>query len=223
VRRDNERGNIEAMLAHGGDPLIETGIDGRSAIALAARRGRGDLLDLFEQRGIPLDLRGVDRLVAACAKGDESAVRAIAADDGILVSEVVASGGTLLAEFAGTGSLAGVRCLLELGVDINALYEEGDGYFGVAPKSTALHVAAWRAQHEVLALLLERGAPPDALDGRGRTPLALAVRACTDSYWTWRRSPRSVEALLRAGASPTTAAFPSGYKEVDELLQARGA
>ena len=223
VRRDNERGNIEAMLAHGGNPLIETGIYGRSAVAMAARRGRGDLLDLFERRGVPLDLRGVDRLIAACANGDEAAARAVAADDGTLVNEVVASGGTLLAQFAGTGNVAGIGCLLQLGVDINAPYEQGDSYFGIAPKSSALHVAAWRAQHDVVQLLLERGALPDALDGRNRTPLALAVRACVDSYWTWRRSPRSVEALLRAGASPKTAAFPSGYKEVDELLGARGA
>jgi ankyrin repeat protein len=223
VRRDNDRRHIEAMLEHGGDPLIETGLDGRSAIAIAARRGRADLLDLFEERGIPLDLRGVDRLVAACARGDEPAARAIVADDGTLVKDVMSAGGSLLAEFAGTGNAAGVRCLLDLGVDVNALYDEGDGYFGVAPKSTALHVAAWRAQHEVVELLLDRGARLEALDGRSRTPLALAVRACVDSYWMSRRSPRSVAALLRAGASARTTAFPSGYGEVDELLKTSGA
>ena len=29
----------------------------------------------------------------------------------------------------------------------------------------------------------------DVKDANGRTPLALAVRACVDSYWTGRRSP----------------------------------
>jgi len=67
-------------------------------------------------------------------------------------------------------------------------------------------------------LLIERGAPIDVPDGKGRTPLALAVRACVDSYWAARRSPESVEALLRAGASVNSVAFPSGYAEVDELL-----
>ena len=59
----------------------------------------------------------------------------------------------------------------------------------------------------------------NAADGRGRTPLALAVRACVDSYWTSRRSPESVEALLRARASVNAVRFPSGYAEVDELLR----
>jgi hypothetical protein len=68
-------------------------------------------------------------------------------------------------------------------------------------------------------LLIERGSPVDVADGKGRTPLALAVRACVDSYWTERRSPESVDALLRAGASVSRVRFPSGYAEVDELLR----
>jgi hypothetical protein len=47
----------------------------------------------------------------------------------------------------------------------------------------------------------------------------LAVKACVDSYWTNRRSPESVEALLRAGASVNGVDFPCGYAEVDALLQ----
>ena len=133
--------------------------------------------------------------------------------------EVVAQGGKLLAEFAGVGNLDGVRHLLDLGVDAGARFSEGDGYWDVAKDSTALHVAAWRARHATVRLLIERGAPVDAPDGKGRTALALAVRACVDSYWTERRSPESVEALLRAGASVSGVAFPSGYAEVDELLR----
>jgi hypothetical protein len=49
--------------------------------------------------------------------------------------------------------------------------------------------------------------------------LALAVKACVDSYWTERRSPESVQALLEAGASTKSVAFPSGYAEVDALLR----
>lgn len=89
----------------------------------------------------------------------------------------------------------------------------------MAKDSTALHVAAWRARHAAVKLLIERGAPVDALDGKGRTPLALAVRACVDSYWMERRSPESVEALLHAGAAVSGVNFPSGYAEVDELLR----
>jgi len=39
-----------------------------------------------------------------------------------------------------------------------------------------------------------------------------------DSYWTERRSPESVEALLEAGASLGGVTVPSGYAAVDALL-----
>jgi ankyrin repeat protein len=78
-------------------------------------------------------------------------------------------------------------------------------------------VAAWRARHATVELLIARGVPVNALDGKGRTPLALAVRACVDSYWSSRRSPASVQALLRAGAAVGGVDSPSGYAEVDEL------
>jgi ankyrin repeat protein len=113
-----------------------------------------------------------------------------------------------------------VERFLDLGVEVRARFAEGDGYFGVAKNSTALHVAAWRARHATVKRLIERGAPVDEVDGAGRTPLALAVRACVDSYWSERRSPESVEALLRAGASVNGVPVPSGYEEVDALLRA---
>jgi ankyrin repeat protein len=103
-------------------------------------------------------------------------------------------------------------------VSISAPYKDGDPYFEIAKDSTALHVAAWRARHETLKLLLERGAKVNALDARGRTPLALAIRACVDSYWKDRRSPESIEALLHAGASVDGIGIPTGYTEADALL-----
>lgn len=221
VLRDNAVGIVEAMLDHGGDPTLVA--HGRSAVAMAARRGRRDLLELFDARGIPAELDGIDPLVAACARDDGPAIRAMIGREPHRVRGIVAGGGTLLAEFAGNGNTAGVARLLELGVDVAARYEEGDGYYGVAMSSTALHVAAWRAKHDTVRLLVERGAPVDALDGQGRTALMLAVKACVDSYWTARRSPESVRALLEAGASARGVPHPSGYGEVDDLLRARGA
>jgi len=194
-----------------------------SAVAMAARRGRGDVLGLIERRGIVIELQGVERLIAACARNDSAAVRGIKEQEPDLVRELVEQGGKLLAEFAGVGNTDGVRQLLDLGVDVNALTEDGDAYFDVAKNSTAMHSAAWHAWPTTVRFLLERGATVDALDGKGRTALALAVRACVDSYWKQRRTPESVEALLKAGASVRGVEYPSGYAEVDELLRAHGA
>jgi ankyrin repeat protein len=229
VLRDNGIGIIEVMLDHGADPTLPTsrpkhqawGHAGKSSVAIAARRGRGDLLEFFEQRANAIELQGVERLIAACARNDSAVMHSVAEREPRLVHELLAEGGTLLAEFAGNGNANGVQQLLELGVPVMAPYA-GDGYFDIAPNSTALHVAAWKAYPAVVKLLIERGAPVDALDGKERTALALAVRACVDSYWTNRRSPESVEALLRAGASVSGVDYPSGYNEVDELLRQFG-
>jgi len=217
VRRDNHLNNIEVLLDHGADPTLENEVDGRSAISMAARRGRRDLLALFERRGIPAEFHGAEQLIAACATHDTSAFQLIAEREPELVGEVLAEGGKLLAEFAGNANSDGVRQLLDLGVEVSALYA-GDGYFDIAENSTALHVAAWKAWHETVKVLIGRGAPINAVDGKGRTPLALAVRACVDSYWTHRRSPESVQVLLHAGASASGVTFPSGYDEVDKVL-----
>jgi ankyrin repeat protein len=222
LRRDNAMNIIDAMLAHGADPLLKNA-DGRSAVAMAAWEGRSDVLERFAQRGIATELQGLDRLVAACAMGDAAAVRAAAHGAPDLVAAVIASGGPLLAKFSGTGNPPGVRQLLDLGVPVDAMYEDGDGYWGIAKRSLPMHVAAWRLQHAVVRLLIERGSPVDVPDGRGRTPLMLAVRACVDSYWTGMRAPDSVHALLDAGASVKDVMYPSGYADVDALLGAHWA
>ena len=228
LRRDNALRNIELMLEHGADPAIRTvtkiaahfpPVNGqRTAFAIAAHRGRGDVLEAMERRGIAMEFSGVDRLIAACARNDAAALRAIAEREPQLVQELLAEGGRLLAEFAGTNNVEGVRMLLDLGVPVNSLYD-GDPYFGIPKDSTALHVAAWKAWPKPVKLLIERGAAANAEDAKGQTPLQLAVRACVDSYWTNRRSPESVEALLQAGASISGVDYPCGYSEVDDLLK----
>lgn len=218
VQRDNILPTIELLLDYGADPALPNR-DGRTAIQMAARRGRGDALDLFERRGTVINLMGVDRLIAACARDHKETIRSLTAAEPQLKSEVIEQGGTLLAEFSSPGNLAGVRNLLDLGVSATTLYREGDGYFDIAKESTALHVAAWRASREVVKELIARGAPVNATDARGRTALQLAIKACVDSHWTEIRSPDSVRALLEGGASTAGIELPTGYDEVDKLLR----
>jgi hypothetical protein len=76
------------------------------------------VLELFERRGVPIGLQGVERLIAACARDDATAIRAITADEPAFVGELLAEGGTLLAEFAAAANVEGVGRLLDLGVDV---------------------------------------------------------------------------------------------------------
>src|SRR5207253_1064081 len=143
LARDNGLPIVELLLDRGADPSAID--DGLSAAARAARQGRSDVLARFAERGIPIALEGVDRLVAA-----------------------------------------------------------------------------WRASTDVAKLLVERGSPIDVPDPKRRTPLALAVKACVDSYWTDVCTPELPEVLLRAGASVRSVQVPTGRADIDELLRRYG-
>lgn len=218
IARDNDLAIIELLLDFGGDPTLIRG--DLSSVARAARRGRGDLLELFRKRGFSIELQGVDRLIAACALDDKTTIQSISRSNPELVKELLARGNTLLGEFAGTANTAGIRNLLDLGVPIEAAYP-GDGYWDLAPDSTALLVAAWRSWHGTVKSLIGWGANVNARDGKDRTPLMRAVQACVDSYWWVRRKPDSIAALLEAGASTEGVSLPSGYDEADRLIEAR--
>jgi ankyrin repeat protein len=218
VQRDNHVAMIELLLDHGADPTLKNKRDGKTAIEMAARRGRGDVLELLA-RGGDIGLVGIERLLADCAKSDEAAVGSAVRLEPSLLDELSVDAGTHLAHFAANGNREGVRCLLDLGVSVDAVSKDGDPYFDIAKDSTALHAAAWLGRHSTVKLLLERGAQVNAKDGKGRTALMLAVRACIDSYWMNRRTPESVEALLKAGASLDGVDVPCGYDEVDQLFK----
>lgn len=211
IRRDNHLKNITLLLDSGADPRLPNSLDGKNAIALAAWRGREDILTLLSNRGFEWQLNGFDQFIAHCA--------AEIADGSRYTAELAAYGGTLLSNFAGNANSRGLQLLLDSGVPVDAPNVEGDAYFGIAKRSTALHAASWRASHNAVQLLLQRGANVNAVDGNGHTPLALAIRACTDSYWMNRRSTESIRHLVSAGASLQGISIPCGYPAADDLLR----
>lgn len=217
--RDNDLQIITALLDAGANPTLRA--HGHSAAAIAAGRGRHDVLELLAQRELSIAWEGVEVLVAACTMDDAETVARIVADAPELRDQLLALGPELLSGFAGNDHWRGLAHLLDLGVPVNTRVPRGDGYWGHAERSTALHIAAWRLSHDTVRFLVERGADVHARDARGQTPLMLAVRGCVESYWTEWRSPASVQVLLDAGASPEGVMHPSGYDAVDRLLAER--
>lgn len=219
IRRDNGLVMIEMLLDHGADPYVANDFNGSNAFKMAAWHGRGDILDALERRGFKNPLTGLDTQIAACARGDLEAAKSPTGERPLFV-QVEPMGTILLTRFAGANNDAGIRCLLALGVSPAGVWPGNDPYWDLAPNSTALHIAAWRAHHEVVKTLIAAGAPVNARDARGRTALQLAVKACIDSYWKYRRQPDSVAALLSAGAATADIDLPTGFDAIDELLTA---
>jgi hypothetical protein len=143
--------------------------------------------------------------IAAAAMGDTAGAASLAANEQVpgtvaaqdpgLKEKLLAMGGALLARFTLSNNQPGVKILLELGIDVNTPYIEGDGYWGIPPNSLPIHIAAWLLHTDMVRFLLERGAVVDQPDANGNTPLMLAVKACTDSYWKGRCSTELLQTL----------------------------
>jgi ankyrin repeat protein len=176
LARGNALQLLETLLDFGADPtLTAPAAEDRSAVAMAARSGRADALELFGSRGFATELDGDDAFLAALSRGDRSEVlRFVTAEPGI-AERLEASQPGLVATLAGAGNTAALGLALDLGFPLSA---------------DALPVAVWRGRTEAVRLLLARGALVTASE------LSLAERALTEmSEWTPHHSREILDAL----------------------------
>jgi len=189
---------FEWLLDHGADPLLPDK-NGTTPVTEAARQGRADVLDLFEQRGLAVALQGDDAFLAACARANDTEARKLVAADPSLVGRMQSQSPGRLADFAGAGNTAAVRLMLDLGFDAGMARIQPNWVVG----ETALHVAAARGRQPVAELLIARGAPLEARRHGGWTPLGVAFR-CLEQQSEWTPNEYTLpiaEALIKAGAS----------------------
>lgn len=220
ISRDNHIEIIRLLFDYKADPYVQH--EGRSAVALAAHRGRGDILKLIMDRGYKTELEGVDRLIAACALAESAEVKTIVKEQPKLKESLRTAGGSLIAPFSGNGNADGVQQLINCGVSATEQYAEGDGYWGIPAGSLPIHVASWRLKPKVVELLISNGSPVDIRDPNGLTPLQLFVKASTDSYWSDLRTTETAKLLLDAGADISDIVVPTGYEELDSLISSYG-
>ena len=189
---------FEWLLERGADPLLPDK-DGSTSVTEAARKGRADVLEIFEKRGVVIALEGDDRFLAACARANEPEARKLVAADPSVVGRIQSQYPGMLADFAGAGNTAAVRLMLEIGFDVGMARIKPDWIAG----ETALHVASAQGRQAVAELLIERGAPLEAKRHGGWTPLGVAFR-CLEKQSEWTPNEYTLpiaETLIRAGAS----------------------
>lgn len=142
-----------------------------------------------------IDLPGAAELLQASAAGDASRVRELLeSDSGLLgVWDESGNGALQLAALGGwppnPGRVEAARLLLDAGADVNA-----PGHSDITGDASPLVLAAssGATSVEMISLLLQRGADPDARAGAGVTALQIASE----------RGDRDVsEALLAGGAT----------------------
>jgi ankyrin repeat protein len=167
------RDRVGLLVEHGVD-VATPFADGRTPAGLAAVHGHRVVLDQLVAAGsAPPDLTPPDAFLAAALAGDRAGVdRLLAAHPGLLDQMRERRPG-LAAWAAETHRPEAVRLVLDLGFAIDArgsadLPDE-------RPWETALHVAVWRDDGDLVRLLLGLGADPTVEDHRFHsTPLGWA-------------------------------------------------
>jgi ankyrin repeat protein len=181
---DGDTETIAWLLDHGVD--CRGGVDGTTALHLAANRGHGDTVSVLLARGADKNAHeGSEQwtpLILAAAMGYVQVVALLIAA-GAETSARDSSGMAAIHYAARQGETEVVKALVEAGVDPNMMGEEQS-------LARPLHYATRTGQAAVVHCLVQKGARTDIKDSDGNTPLMIAqarednnvINALTGNY-----------------------------------------
>ncbi|HKC39856.1 MAG TPA: ankyrin repeat domain-containing protein [Gemmatimonadales bacterium] len=139
----------QAMLAHGADIARKRG-DGRTPYAVAELNGNRAVAEWLLAQGASPELSVVDRLVAACSRGDRAAADALLAGNPSLREQISDDHYIAFHQAAERGDVRALEAMLACGFDPN----RPDAGIG----KTALHSAAMEGWPDAVRVLLAHGA-----------------------------------------------------------------
>ena len=156
----NFPGRVKLLLDHGVDVNGRSPRDGRTPYETAMRAGHDALATYLLQRGArKVELDPIDTFALACIAGRREEVRARLAEDPALLEKLEPRGqAELIHRAVDAKQLDGVRLIVELGVDVNAMIPHSG--LDRAP----LHNAAGWGTLDMIKLLLELGGDPNLRD-----------------------------------------------------------
>jgi ankyrin repeat protein len=184
---------VESLVQRGAD-VSRRRADGRTPYAMAELNGNREIADWLRAHGAPDDLLPVDRLVAACGRGDRAAAETLLAERPALRDEITDAHYATLHRAAEQGDVAVLALLLDCGFDPS----RGDAEIG----KTALHSAAMAGRPDSGRLLLARGASPDVRDREfNGQPLVWAAEGSRSHADRANEYAEVGRLLLRAGST----------------------
>ena len=146
---------VERLAARGAD-VTRPRADGRSPYAVARLNGNADVADWLLTHGASDDVSPVDRLVAACSRGDRATAESMLASHPGLRGEIAPEHYPVLIQAAERGDSAALAALALCGFDLT----RGDDEIGKTP----LHAAAMEGWVDAVRVLLEHGASVSVRD-----------------------------------------------------------
>ena len=214
VARAGDVAVVEAMVAHGAD-ITRRRSDGRTPYAVAELNGNRAVADWLLAHGASPELSEIDRLVAACSRGDRAAAEALLAKHPGLRNEITDDHYIAFHQAAERGDVRALEAMLACGFDPNRP-EAGIG-------KTVLHTAAMEGWPEAVRVLLAHGASVHVRDREfNGQPLVWAAEGSRHGGEREGRDFAAVGKLLLAAGSPVEwqAPQPEPAEEIGEIVAA---